>query len=229
MGMLRCEQKAPLASARHRDEDGPVGAGRIEHRADVGGVLLLGVERHVGRPVRPAVAAGIEGDHARPPREVGNLRLPQPGVHYGPGRHEDQGAVSLAVHLVEDSCAVFARGVALGVGIAGTALLTGRFPGGPHAERSFFDRERLAPFAREFIQVSISESNAWWPCSMPESRSSAYPCAMVMTRPTIASSESASKPYSLSAGANASVSTRRHSSFTCWTRARSSGRFHAMA
>src|SRR5262245_2216240 len=229
MGLLRREQKAPLASARHRDEHGALGVGCIEHGADVGRVLLLGVERHVGRPVGPAVAAGIEGDHAHPPREVGNLRLPQPRVHDGPGGHEDDGAISLAVHLVEDSSAVFARREALGIRIAGPALLASRSPGGSHAVCSFFDREPLAPRARVLIQSSISESRTVWPSSMPESFSSTYPCAMVMTRLTVASSESPSKPYSRSAGAKASVSTRLPSSFSCWTRARSSGRFHAMA
>src|SRR5215813_7569094 len=204
MGLLRREEEGPLASPRHRDEDGPVGAGRVEDGADVGGVLVLGVKRHVGRPVGPPVAAGIEGDHARPPREVGNLRLPQPRVHDGPGGHEDDGAISRAIDLVEDACAVLARGPALGVGVTGATLLAGRSPGGPHAECSFFDREPLAPLARDFIQESISESRAVWPSSMPESFSSAYPCAMVMTRLTVASSESASKPYSRSAGAKAS-------------------------
>src|SRR5262249_31848897 len=177
---------------------------------------------------RPAVAAGIEGDHACAPREVGDLRLPQPRVHDGPGGYEDERAIALAVHLVEDPRAVFARGVALGVGVAGAALLAGRSPG-PQAEPPFSEGERLAPPAGDFIQVSISESGVTWPSSMSDSRSSAYPCAMVMTRLTAASSERTPKPSSRSAGANASVSPRLHSSLTCWTRARSSGRFHAIA
>src|SRR5262249_17051097 len=158
-------------------------------------ILLLGVERHVGRAVGPAVAAGIEGDHARLPREVGNLRLPQPRVDDGPGGHEHDRAISRAVDLVEDARAVVACGVTLVVGVAGGALLAGRRPGGPHDVGSFFDREPLAPLACDFIQESISERRAAWPSSMPDSFSSAYPCAMVMTRLTVASSESAPKPY----------------------------------
>src|SRR5262249_39510606 len=162
-----------------------VGAGRVEHGADVGGVLVLGVERHVGRAVGPAVAAGIEGDHARPPREVGDLRLPQPRVHDGPGGYEHDRAIPRAVDLIKDPRAVLARGITLGVGVAGAALLAGRCPGGPHDVCSFFDRDPLAPLARDFNQESISESRAAWPSSMPDSFSSAYPCAMVMTRLTV--------------------------------------------
>src|SRR5207249_2019677 len=136
---------------------------------------------------------------------------------------------ALAVHLVEDAGPVFADGVPFDIGVARTALLAGRLPSGSHLSRSFLGREPLAPFAPDVIHLSISESSAVWPWWMSESRSSAYPCAIVITIATAPSSESAANPYSRSAGAKASVSTRRHSSFTCWTRARSSGRFHASA
>ena len=47
--------------------------------------------------------------------------------------------------------------VALGVGVAGAALLAGRLPGGSHAERPFRERAALGSARLDFIQASISD------------------------------------------------------------------------
>src|SRR4030095_16400287 len=185
----------------------------------------LGIEGQIGWPVGAAVAARVEGDDARVASEVGDLRLPEPRVHHRPGRHEGDRPLPLAVHLVVDTRAVAAHRKAIHVGMSPSALLWCRLPSSCHFRL-------LLPLAASSdpSHPSIQPSSAACPRSMLDRRSSAYPCAIVTTSDTAASTgNDCSRPYSRSAGANASLSTTRHSSATRWMRRSSSGRFHARA
>src|SRR5208337_3565510 len=187
--VLAGEQERPLKAAGQRDDVGPIGTRRVHHRPDVRGVLALRVGFHPSRPVRAAVAARIEHDHAVVPCEPGDLCLPHARVDDGPGRHEQDGLVAPSVDLVEEANAVAIR-IALVRGVAGSALLRSRLPIGHDHFPSFAApgvcARALAPASRPSSQPWIQSSRAWCPWVMPESRSSAKPWAKVITRGTSA-------------------------------------------
>jgi hypothetical protein len=63
------------------------------------------------------------------PREVRDLHLPDPRMHEGPRRQEQDRRLALSVNLVEDAHSV-ALDAVLRVGVAGAGLLAplGRYP-----------------------------------------------------------------------------------------------------
>src|SRR6187551_2619857 len=91
---------------------------------------MVGVSGGIGRPVRAAVAAAVEHDHARVAGEVGDLALPPAGVDEGEAGDEEQRRLAFTVLLPEDAHAVAVR-VPGAIRIARPRLLT-RGAGGGH-------------------------------------------------------------------------------------------------
>jgi len=116
------KQQRPLGAAGQRDEDGPIGAGRVHHGERVVRELLLDVGLRLRRAIRPPVTTTIEGDHAAVAGEVRDLQLPAPRVDDRPRGQQQNRRLALAVDLVKGPDAV-PLDVALGVGVARTALL----------------------------------------------------------------------------------------------------------
>ncbi len=69
--MLGRQHQSSLAAHRVTDHEGAFGVRGVEDRDRIGGVLRLGVCLRLFRPVREAVPARVEGDHAEMPREYG--------------------------------------------------------------------------------------------------------------------------------------------------------------
>jgi hypothetical protein len=125
LGVLGGEQQRPLRAHRPTDDERAVGPGRVEHGERIGRELGLGVGLRLDRPVRAAIPAAVERDHAAVPGQVGDLHLPAARLHDRPGRQQQDGRLALAVDLVEDPDAV-ALDEALVVGVARPGLLRAR-------------------------------------------------------------------------------------------------------
>ena len=100
----------------------------VEHRNGIGGELAIVVVGGLGRAIRAAVAASVDGDHPHVACEIGHLRLPHPRVHDGPRRQEEQRARAFAKYFVADANTVAhheplldrARALSLGTSLPAT-------------------------------------------------------------------------------------------------------------
>ena len=107
---------APRRAARERDEDRPVGAGRVEHGTDVVGELEVGVRLAPVRRRRQPGAPAVERDDPVATGERGDLGLPEPGRDDRPRRQQGDRRLARAEHLPVQAHAV-ALDVTDGVGL----------------------------------------------------------------------------------------------------------------
>ena len=113
LGVLDGQDQGARGAAAVHHEHAPIRAGGVEHRQGVGRPHVDGVGRRRVRAVRAARATRVVGDDAEVPGQVRHLRLPEPGVDDGPGRHQEQRLRPGAEDLVRQGHAVV-DGVALG-------------------------------------------------------------------------------------------------------------------
>ena len=161
LGVLGREQGGPARAGRQADDHGFVGAGRIHHRERVGGELGGRVRLGRVRPVRLAVTAPVERDHAGVAGQVRELHLPHARVHDRPRRQQHDRAVAVAVALPVEADAV-------ALDVAGLV----RIGGALHAR------------SRSASQLSVHSISPACPVVMPESRSWMIPMLNVMTSET---------------------------------------------
>ena len=102
-GMGRREQRSPPGPLREPDDDGPVDPARVEDRDGVRDDLVVRVGVRPERAVGSPGATGVEGDHPPAAREVGDLALPDPGLHDLEARQQQEGRITFAEHLVADA------------------------------------------------------------------------------------------------------------------------------
>ena len=105
-GCSRREEDHRSGGRREADEHRSADAGRVHHRAQVGGTFAGHVGDRVGRPVRATIAAVVPRDHAVTAREIRDLGLPDARVDDLPRRDEHHRRVARAVDLVRDPAAV---------------------------------------------------------------------------------------------------------------------------
>ena len=114
LGMLRRELERVAGAAREPGGDDRIDAEVVEDRDGVGDRLGVGVRARVGGRVGQAAAARVERHDPRVARQMGDLELPQAGVHDRPGRQQQDDRLAGAVRLPPDAHAV-ALEVSLGV------------------------------------------------------------------------------------------------------------------
>ena len=114
LGMLRRELERVAGAAREPGGDDRIDAEVVEDRDGVGDRLGVGVRARVGGRVGQAAAARVERHDPRVARQMGDLELPQAGVHDRPGRQQQDDRLAGAVGLPPDAHAV-ALEVSLGV------------------------------------------------------------------------------------------------------------------
>src|SRR5262249_43135633 len=195
--------------------------------------LLGSVTLWVAAAVGAAVAEPIHGQHPEMAREVRDLHLPVTRVDEGPGGHQEDRLLALAVDLVEEALPV-PLGEALDVGVGGAALpafASDRSLGGPRRSGGFHGRVHRPPRSSEVSQPSIAASSSACPRSKPSRRSFRNPFWNCITSAARASAEKfeSSRAYSSIASASASLSRARQPRLTVFSRSRISGRFHASA
>ncbi len=103
--LARGQQCTPGAGAQPH-QDRTVDAGRVHDRDRVGHPLGVRVGLGRLRPVGPAVAARVDGDHLEEPGQVRHLRFPAPGVHDPVDGGEYHRGFARPEHLVADLDAV---------------------------------------------------------------------------------------------------------------------------
>ena len=106
VGVLARGQQCTPAAGAQPDQDRTVDAGRVHDRDRVGHPLGVGVGLGRLRPVGPAVAARVDGDHLEEAGQVRHLRFPAPGVHDPVDRGEYHRGFARPEHLVADLDAV---------------------------------------------------------------------------------------------------------------------------
>ncbi len=116
LGVVGGELDTPRRTARQRDEDRPVGAGRVEHGTDVVGELEVGVRLTPDGRRRHPGAATVERDDPVATRQRGDLGLPEPGRDDRPRRQQGDRRLTRAEHLPVQAHAV-ALDVAADVGL----------------------------------------------------------------------------------------------------------------
>jgi hypothetical protein len=84
--MVPGEQQRALGAHGEADDDRAIGLRRVHDRDGVRRELWFGVRLGLSRPVRAAVAASVEREHAAMPGQVRHLHLPVSGVDDRPGR-----------------------------------------------------------------------------------------------------------------------------------------------
>ena len=94
LGVFGGEDRAPQRTAGERDQHRPVGGGRVHDGERVVGELVRGVRRWAGGTVGAAVAAAVERHHPEVAGQVGDLRLPEPGVDDRPRRQQEDGRLA---------------------------------------------------------------------------------------------------------------------------------------
>ena len=126
LGVICAEQHRPGRAHRQRDDPRSVRAARVHHGKRVGDELRWRIRLGLGGPIRAAVPAAVERQHAPATREIRDLRLPHPRVDDRPGRQEQDRGFAFAVTLPEHPHAV-ALDIAGLIRVACSGLLA---PGG---------------------------------------------------------------------------------------------------